>query len=125
MWPRRIFGPCVTSAMSFTRSAVPVCVFSTVCSMSCTLLKSPSARTFICCMPDFDEAAAGIDVVVGELLLHLADAQAVGDQLVRIDAHLVLAHRAAEVGNVHDVGNGLELLEQNVQSSMDLSSIRS
>ena len=30
-----------------------------------------------------------------------------------IDAHLVLAHRAAEVGNVHHVGNGFELLEQN------------
>ena len=32
---------------------------------------------------DFDKAAAGIDVVVGELLLHLADAQSVRDELVR------------------------------------------
>ena len=31
----------------------------------------------------FDEAAAGIDVVVGELLLHLGEAEPVGDQLVR------------------------------------------
>src|SRR5271166_3169944 len=30
--------PCVTSAMSLTRRAVPVCVFMTVCSMSATLL---------------------------------------------------------------------------------------
>ena len=51
MWPKRILGPWVTSAMSFTRRAVPVWVFKTVCSMSCTLLKSPSARTFICCIP--------------------------------------------------------------------------
>ena len=63
--------------------------------------------------PDLYKAAAGIDVVVGELLLHLADAQSVGDELVGIDAHLVLADRAAEVGNIHHVGNGLELLEQN------------
>jgi hypothetical protein len=44
----------------------------------------------------FDEAAAGVHVVVGELLLHLADAQPVGDQLVRVDADLVLARDAAE-----------------------------
>ena len=30
-----------------------------------------------------------------------------------IDAHLIFAHGAAEVGNVHDVGNGLELLLKN------------
>ena len=73
---------------------------------------------------DFDEAAAGIDVVIGELLLHLADAQSIRHELVRIHAHLVLAHRAAEVGNVHHVGNGFELLEQNPVFE-DRSSIRS
>ena len=60
----------------------------------------------------FYEAAAGIDVVIGELLLHLADAQPVRDQLVRIDAHLILAHGTAEIGNVYHVGNGFELLQQ-------------
>ena len=54
---------------------------------------------------DFDEAAAGIDVVVGELLLDLADAQSVGDELVGVDAHLVFAHGATEVGDVHHIGN--------------------
>ena len=34
IWPRRIFGPCVTTPMSLMRSAVPFCVFSTVFSMS-------------------------------------------------------------------------------------------
>src|SRR5271157_3237237 len=38
MWPSRILGPWLTSAMSLTRRAVPVCVFKTVCSMSDTLL---------------------------------------------------------------------------------------
>ena len=32
-----------------------------------------------------DEAAAGVGVVVGELLLDLADAEAVGDELVGVD----------------------------------------
>ena len=57
-----------------------------------------------------NEAAAGVGVVVGELLLHLRDAEPVGDQLVGIDAHLILARRTAEAGDVHDVRNGLEVL---------------
>ena len=58
----------------------------------------------------FDEAPAGVDVVVGELLLHLADAQPVGHQFVRIDANLVFAGDPSEAGHVHHVGHGLELL---------------
>ena len=58
----------------------------------------------------FDKAAAGIDVVVGQLLLDLPDAQSVGDEFGRVNPHLVFAHRAPEVGNIHHVGNGLELL---------------
>ena len=58
----------------------------------------------------FDEAAPGVGVVIGELLLDLADAQAVRDQRVRIHADLIFAGDAAEAGDIHHVGNGLELL---------------
>ncbi len=58
------------------------------------------------------EAAAGVDIVAGELLLHLADAQAVGHQLVRVHAHLVFPDRSPEIGDIHHVRNGLELFEQ-------------
>ena len=58
----------------------------------------------------FDKAAAPIGVVVGELLLHLADAESVGDQLVGVDANLVFARGSAEAGDIDDVGNGLEVL---------------
>jgi hypothetical protein len=92
--------------------------------MSRTRSKEPERADIHLLHPDFNKAAAGIDIVVGELLLHLADAQSVGDELVGIDAHLVLAYRASEIGNVHDIRNGLELLQQ-TQSSIDLSSIRS
>ena len=81
--------------------------------MSMHVAEEPERANVHLLQADFHEAAAGIDVVVGELLLHLADAQSVRHQLVGVDAHLVLAHRAPEVGNVHHVGNGLELLEQN------------
>ncbi len=57
-----------------------------------------------------DEVAAGVDVVVGDLLLDLADGEAVGDELVGVDADLVLAGDAAEAGDVDDAGDGLELL---------------
>ena len=110
--PSRIFGPCVTSAMSLTRRAVPVCVFKTVCSMSLTLLEEPERADIHLLQASLHEAAAGIDVVIGKLLLHLADAQSVRHQLVRIDTHLVLPLGAAEVGNVHDVRNRLEFLQQ-------------
>ena len=33
--------------------------------------------------------------------------------MLGIDAHLVFPHRASEVGNVHHIRNGLELLQQN------------
>ena len=78
--------------------------------MSLTVLTRPTARTLICCKPCFEETAAGVGVVVGELLLHLADAQPVRDQFVGIDAHLILARSAAETDHVHYVRNGFELL---------------
>ncbi len=61
----------------------------------------------------FHKAAAGIDVVVGQLLLDLGDTQSVRHQLVGIHPHLILTYRAPEVGNVHHIGDRLELLEQN------------
>ncbi len=60
---------------------------------------------------DFHKTAAGIDIVVGKLLLQLADAQPVGHEFARVHAHLVLADGAAEIGNVHHVANRLEFLE--------------
>ena len=59
-----------------------------------------------------DEASPGVHVVVGELLLHLADAKAVGDELVRVDAHLVFARGSAEDLDVHHIRHGLELFHQ-------------
>ncbi len=47
------------------------------------------------------------------MLLHLADAQSEGDEFARIDAHLVLAYCATEVGYIHNIWNRFELLEQN------------
>ncbi len=60
----------------------------------------------------FDEAAAGVHVVVGQLVLYLADAQAVGDELIRVDTHLIFARGAAEVAHVHNVRNLPEFLVQ-------------
>ena len=55
-----------------------------------------------------DEAAAGVDVVVGDGLFDLPDGEAVGDELVGVDADLVLASDAAEAGDVDDAGDASE-----------------
>ena len=55
-----------------------------------------------------DEIAAAVDIVVGELLLHLIDVQAIGDQLGRIQADLIFARGTAEAGDIHHVRHGLE-----------------
>ncbi len=52
------------------------------------------------------EAAARIRVVVAQLLRHLADGNAVLQQFVRIEQHLVLHGRAAEAGVVGHALNG-------------------
>ena len=59
-----------------------------------------------------DEAAARVHVVVRKLLLHLADAEAVGDELVRVDAHLVFPRGTAEARYIDHVRHGLELFHQ-------------
>ena len=63
-------------------------------------------------LPLLNKAAAGVDVVVGQLLFHLADAQSEGDEPGWVDPHLVFAGDAAETGNVHHTRDGLELLFQ-------------
>ena len=57
-----------------------------------------------------DEAAAGVGVVICKLLFDLADAEAIGDKLVGIDADLVFASYTAEAGDINDAGDGFELL---------------
>jgi hypothetical protein len=57
-----------------------------------------------------NEASASVRVVVGECLLHLAERQAIGDEFAGIEAHLVLACRAAEDVDVDKIGHGLELV---------------
>ena len=96
--------------MSFTRIGVPFLAVITVFSMSCTFLTRPNFLNVDLLQAGFDKASARIGVVVGELLLHLPDAQPVGDELVGVHANLIFARRAAEAGNIHDVGNGLEVL---------------
>ena len=70
--------------------------------MSCTLRNRPTSRTLICCWPLLDKAAAGIDVVAAQLLLQLADAEAVGNELRWVHTHLVFPCGAPKAGDIHD-----------------------
>ena len=113
MWPNRILGPCDDvrdildpegrAGLGFQDGLLDVVHGA----------EEPKRPNVHLLHADFYEAAAGIDVVVGELLLHLADTKSIRHQLVRVHAHLILAHRAAEVGNIDHIGNGFELLEEN------------
>ena len=60
--------------------------------------------------PGFDEAAARIGIVIGELLLHLGDAESVGDQFVRVEADLIFTRGTAEGAVIHDARDGLQVL---------------
>ena len=55
-----------------------------------------------------DKAAAAVGVVVGDLLLDLADGQAVGDELLGIEPDLVFLGRPAEAGNIDHASYALE-----------------
>src|SRR5580704_3792076 len=57
----------------------------------------------------FDETAARIYIVVGELLLHLGDAETVGNQLRGIQANLILARGSAEAGHIYNIGDRFEI----------------
>src|ERR1700693_899072 len=48
----------------------------------------------------FDETAPCIRIVARELLLHLGDAESVGDQLRGVKTNLILARGASETGNI-------------------------
>ena len=56
------------------------------------------------------ETAACVGIVVRELLLDLRQTQAVSDQFVWINAHLVFARGSAEAGNVDNIRHGFEIL---------------
>src|ERR1017187_3380836 len=119
-WPRRIFGPCDTTAISLmpARSRIRQANAERRAVLRqnhgiLDIVNIPHQTHFPnidLLQTGFDEASTSIGVVVGDLLLHLADAEAVGDQLVWVDANLVFARGSAETGNIHDVGNGLEIL---------------
>ena len=89
-------GALLTTAMSFTRSGVPFLrvdhrLFDVV-----NVLEQTDFADIHLLHPSSMKLPPRIGIVVGKLLLHLADVQSIGDQLVRIDAHLVFARRAAE-----------------------------
>jgi hypothetical protein len=52
-----------------------------------------------------NETSARVGIVVRELLLDLGEAQPIRDELVGINADLILARRTAKAGNVHNIGN--------------------
>src|SRR6266404_1569007 len=58
----------------------------------------------------FDETAAGIHIVVGQLLLHLRQIQTIRNQLVRIDANLIFPGYSSEADHVDYVRHRFELL---------------
>ena len=60
----------------------------------------------------FHETPAGVDVVASQLLFHLSDAQSIGNELGRVNHHLIFPCSASEAGHIHDIRNGLELLFQ-------------
>ena len=103
-------GPCATVAMSLTRIAVPVWRLKDGLFDVVDVAKEANFADVDLLLTLFDEAAAGVGVVVGKLLLYLADAESIGDELVGVDANLVLAGDTAEAGDVDDAGDGFELL---------------
>jgi len=66
-----------------TKPEPPLEVVRTVFSISCTLRKKPECgRTLSCCKAPFDEGfAPAFTLLLVRLVLNLADAQAVGDEL--------------------------------------------
>ena len=60
-----------------------------------------------------DEASTGIGVVVLELLLDLGNAEAVANQLLRIEPDLIFLCDSTKAGDVDNTGNIFELLLEN------------
>ena len=102
-WPRRIFGPCCDDRDILDADGRAVLARDDGLLDVLHAVDQADGADVDLLQALLNEAAAGVHVVVGELLLDLREAQAVGDQLVRIDAHLILARRAAEAGDIDDV----------------------
>ena len=97
----------------------------TVFSMSCDVRDQPHGAHIDLLRPLLDEASAGVGIAVGQLLLHLRQAQTVGDQFVGIDANLIFARDAAEGRIVHHVRDRAWMYLLITQSCRDFSSITS
>ena len=108
-WPSRIFSPCVTSREVAHAKRRPGLRRQERLLDVLDVAEQPERADVHLLQAALDEVAAAVDVVRGELVLDLAERQAVRDQLVGIDAHLILARRAAEGADVDDVGDRLEL----------------
>ena len=125
IWPSRILEPCTTVAMSETRSGVPFWVLTHGLADIVHVAEKSQGPHIDLLQALFDKTAAGIDVIVGQRLFHLAEIRAVGDQLVGIDAHLIFPRGASEADHIHDVRNGLELFFERPVLQAIFSSIRS
>src|SRR5215469_10134646 len=60
--------------------------------------------------PGLNETSARVHIIVRKLRFQLADIQAVRNQPVRINAHLVLSGWASEACHIYYIRHGLELL---------------
>ncbi len=89
---------------------VPFCDLRTVRPMSLTSLQETDFANVHLLLPFLNEAAAGVHVVVRQRLLHLADAEVVSGELVRVNLNLILASDSAETRHINDIGNRFKLL---------------
>jgi hypothetical protein len=84
-------GPLRYGANVLDAMAAPAWVLTTVFSMSCGAGVEARRLHVDLLRALLDEAAAGVGVVVGDLLLDLANAEAVGDEFVGVELDLVFA----------------------------------
>ena len=108
-WPSRIFGPCATMRNVFDAERGAVLGENDGLLDVVNVIDQADLADVDLLQAFLNETAAGIGVVVGELLLDLGEAQTVGDEFVGIEANLVFAGGTAEAGDVDDVGDGLEI----------------
>ena len=108
--PQADHGPLFNHTESLTRIGVPPFMVMTRVPNVLNVLDHADFADIHLLLALLDKAAASIRVVVRELLFDLADAQSVGDELVGIEAHLILAGRPAERVDVHNARDRLEIL---------------
>ena len=108
-----------------TRSGVPFCALITVCANVLHVREQANRAHVDLLQSRFDKAAAGVHVVVRQLLLHLADVQSIGNQLVRDrPAPDTRALVPPKLDTSTTFGTDLNCFSS-VQSSSDFKSIRS